>query len=305
MLFALVLTLRIAGPSMPLDDDLAVDRVRIGRHLAQVEADLRAVDVSHLPAALRLARADNLDRLHRYRLAGEFPRNSGHPGERVPYFIDDDGILCAVGHLVVESGFADVARDIADSENNTRLLAMTHPALPAWIAASGLTAEECARIQPAYCDCGVEYAPVCGVDGNSYFNACLAEQCAGVEIAHEGLCAGEDTTTGWPAPGTSGDDGSSGSGSTGSSGSTGEVMTTGGAMTTGVTSGEAPDPGTSSGDASSTGSGDASSSGSSGGVAHPPEDGEQARASGCRVAGSDAASLCALLLLGLRRRVRR
>lgn len=104
-------------------DPRELDRARVQRHLAAVEAELRARDASHLPPALQLERRRNLDRLHAYRVAGEFPRNSDYPGERVPYFIDDDGVVCAVGHLVAESGFGAVAQEIHTTENNNRLIA--------------------------------------------------------------------------------------------------------------------------------------------------------------------------------------
>ncbi|WAS95184.1 Kazal-type serine protease inhibitor family protein [Nannocystis punicea] len=193
------------------------DRIRIQQHLETVETELRARDTSHLPPALQAERARNLDRLHTYQMAGLFPRNPEFIGERVPFFIDEDGVACAVGHLVIESGFADVAGEIAARENNARLLDMTHPALSGWIAQSGLTAEECARIQPTYCGCGDEYAPVCGVDGQTYGNACYAETCANVAIAHEGACKAEESTSDWPDAGTStGPGDSTGSDSTGS-----------------------------------------------------------------------------------------
>lgn len=283
----------------------AADRARIQRHLGAVEADLRAADTDHLPPALQQARRVNLDRLHAYRLAGEFPRNSEHPGERVPYFIDDDGVLCAVGHLVAESGFADVAREIADSENNARLLTMRHPALPAWIAASGLTADECARIQPTYCQCRDEYAPVCGVDGMTYQNACYAETCAGVEIAYEGVCKGEDTTTTWPAPGTTGDGtgGSSGAGTgdtgsdgTGSDDSTAGSATTGSATTGPATTGTTGGPGTTGATADS----DADSGSDGGSSQEKPKD----EGCGCRSPAGENGLLLALLALIPRRRRR-
>ena len=263
---------RLACPAEPIGQREA-DRARIQRHLAAVEAELRARDVAHLPEELRSARLLNLDRLRAYRLAGEFPGNDDFPGERVPFFIDDAGVVCAVGHLVVASGHADVARQIQQTENNARLLDMVHPALPGWIAASGLTEEECARIQPNYCGCENEYSPVCGVDGHSYANACYAETCAGVAIAHEGVCAGQ-ATTGWPSAGETG-----GQESTGTGASTGADTSSGGSTGADTSSGGAT---TSEPDASSdTGSAPA---------------GEE-NCSGCRSAGPATGTLAPLLLL--------
>jgi MYXO-CTERM domain-containing protein len=258
--------------SPPTLDEIEADRARIQRHLAQVEADLRAAPTDHLTPALKAERARNLDRLRAYRLAGEFPHNTDFTGQRIPYFIDADDRACAVGHLVIESGQTELAARVRTGENNALLGDMQTEGLLDWVAGSGLTAQECARIQPAYCNCPEDEAPVCGSDGMTYLNECYATTCAGVDVAHEGACEGEPTT-GFPPPGTGGDD-DGGSSTATASGSSGGGDDKGG---------------------SSEGGGDDKSDDDDGGNDDSSDD-----AKGCRVAGESATSgWLALALLGL------
>lgn len=45
-------------------------------------------------------------------------------------------------------------------------------------------------VEPSDCVCTEIFAPVCGVDGRTYGNACIAE-CRKVEVASEGECGSE------------------------------------------------------------------------------------------------------------------
>jgi hypothetical protein len=129
--------------------DAAPEVLRIQTHLAFVEALLRSVDTRHWPDALREKRAQQLDRLRDYREAGVFPRNTEFAGRR-PIFIDAEGRLCAVGYLIAQDAGLDLARAVDAEYHAGYVLDMDAEAVQAWIAQSGLTAEECAMIQPAY-----------------------------------------------------------------------------------------------------------------------------------------------------------
>jgi hypothetical protein len=262
------------------------DRARIRRHLANVEMQLRSRDVSNLPAGLQQARAKNIEALHVYAARGEFPRNPDFLGERRPYFIDHAGTACAVGHLMIESGAALVAEEIRRRENNALVADITARATLDWAARSGLTVEELALIQPTYCGCEDEYAPVCGVDGTTYANACVATMCGDVEIAHEGVCEAA-TGSPWPEPTTS--DTTETSGNAGSSSDTTTHASTGATATEGDATAEASEGASTSGNAS----GDTSSTDAATTTAEPKS---------CNVAPPGHGAMALLWLVLLRRR---
>jgi hypothetical protein len=123
---------------------------RIRKHLAQVESDLRANPPEGLSPGQSEARSRRLDDLHAYWLRGEFPYNPDYPDSLVPYFIDARGVACAVGQLVIASGHREFAEEIARTRNHAYIREIEDPRLAAWAMASGLTLEECGRIQPSY-----------------------------------------------------------------------------------------------------------------------------------------------------------
>jgi len=140
---------RAPGPDTP-------ERKRLRTHLAYVEAHLRARPRPSLTPTQRARRHALLDSLRAYRRAGRFPRNTEVPG-RSPVFIDEQGQLCAAGHLIAVSAGRDLAERIDAQYHLADVRDMDLPAIDEWAEAHGFTRRELAMIQPWYG--GVRPAP--------------------------------------------------------------------------------------------------------------------------------------------------
>lgn len=125
------------------------ERERIRSHLELVETLLRGQPP---PTDPRLAseRARNLDALHTYWQRGNYPQNTVVPGARNPIFIDERGVACAAGALIIASGHEALARRISQTMNEKFLDEMHDAELAAWVAKSGLSLGELRLIQPSY-----------------------------------------------------------------------------------------------------------------------------------------------------------
>jgi hypothetical protein len=154
-----------AGPAVAPNDGSPVSPAepfevrevrRIRGHFDSVLVELAGRDVSGLTQAQRLGRADLVATLSAYRDRGAFPRNYDFPGRSVPYFVDrKTGILCAVAHLLESTGRRDIVDRVAAIDNNVWVPELANDsAFTGWLAASGLTLEEAARIQVPYDDGG-------------------------------------------------------------------------------------------------------------------------------------------------------
>ncbi|MCF0069436.1 hypothetical protein LZD49_03075 [Dyadobacter sp. CY261] len=131
-------------PDADTDDDL-----RIATHLEYVENALRKREMSELSVELRSKRMQLLDLLHEYWSAGIFPKNYEQKG-RKPCFIDQDGIICAVGYLIEQTAGRAAAENINSRYKYATIFEMNDKNVDNWIAQSGLSKEECAMIQPTY-----------------------------------------------------------------------------------------------------------------------------------------------------------
>jgi hypothetical protein len=141
-------TTEVAVPASSFAQARETRRVRA--HLRRVERALRRQPIPQLSPGLRMARGQHLDTLRSYWKQGRFARNFDRPGEQAPCFIDRGGHVCAVAHLLIESGQAPLAAQVAATANNAYIAEIHAPAFDDWVAGSGLTKEELARIQPSY-----------------------------------------------------------------------------------------------------------------------------------------------------------
>jgi hypothetical protein len=145
--FRLGVSLRSVAPKEA--DEVA----RIQAHILAAEQVAGHRDLSKLTPSARQARLRLLRELRAYRERGVFPQNRDFPGRRVPYFIDADGVRCAMAHLIEISGGTELVRHVTRTRNNAYVRElMDEPGFVAWLDRNGLTVEEAARIQPEYDD---------------------------------------------------------------------------------------------------------------------------------------------------------
>ncbi|TVR80849.1 MAG: T9SS C-terminal target domain-containing protein [Chitinophagaceae bacterium] len=124
------------------------DIERIQKHLELVEHHLRETNHSYSDAGLQ-KRNELLDVLNEYRKDGIFPINTFH-NERIPYFIDIYGTACAVGYLMIESGYKTLAEKIQEEGNYRYIREIDYPEVGEWAENHGFTLSELAWIQPSY-----------------------------------------------------------------------------------------------------------------------------------------------------------
>ena len=139
--------------------ELSSDVPLIQMHLMLVERFLRETTSQSLSPEQKENRLMCLDILHTYCLNGVFPKNLYH-SVRTPYFIDDFGTACAVGQLVISSGYAHLARKISSENNYAYIEDMNYPELLTWADKFGFTLRELEWIQPSY-GC---FNPGCGAN---------------------------------------------------------------------------------------------------------------------------------------------
>ncbi len=125
------------------------DEERIQLHLKLVESILNKRSSDHLTVQQFANRKKNLESLVEYWNDGQFPINTRH-SHRQPYFIDDYGTACAVGHLLLTSGEEQLAHHISDVQNYAYIHEMNYAELDKWAVENGFTKDELAWIQPGY-----------------------------------------------------------------------------------------------------------------------------------------------------------
>lgn len=122
---------------------------RIAKHLHLVAAHLRSTSPEGLSAEAASKRASLLNDLDDYADRGVFPQNHVLP-YRNPIFIDPHGTACAVGQLMIESGYRDLAESISAEMDRAYVRDMQRADVLEWATQHGFTEDELAWIQPGY-----------------------------------------------------------------------------------------------------------------------------------------------------------
>ncbi len=125
------------------------DKQYIQSHLELVLGILKSADVLHLNEKQLTMRTHLMAVLSDYRLQGVFPINY-YRSERIPVFIDEHNTHCAVGYLMKESGYGNLARTISTTDNYIWVKDLKDEQVIEWQQLSGFSLEELKLIQGAY-----------------------------------------------------------------------------------------------------------------------------------------------------------
>ena len=148
---------------------------RIADHLFRVASALENREICDLSKEQLANRQQALALLRAYAKTGKFPINAHHD-ERTPYFVDELGTHCAVGHLMQETGASATVEAIRTKTNYGYVLEelSVYPEVGDWGTANGFTNEELAWIQPTYLSLAFsarEFGNNLGVTGGSVYTA--------------------------------------------------------------------------------------------------------------------------------------
>jgi hypothetical protein len=160
----------------------------ISMHLQLVEKTLRGRSVSHLNAQQQANRTLLLNKLNGYWKAKQFPIND-YLTYKSPVFIDRFGTHCAVGYLMQQSGYENLAREIDGKQKFAFVHDIKVDGVGAWAQEQGFTIDELAWIQPGYWVTNTASDLLSGVNGQ--VNAIIVDQ-GGMSI----YVAGEFNTAG-------------------------------------------------------------------------------------------------------------
>lgn len=125
------------------------DTERIAYHLRTVVELLSAQTTTHLNSVQLEKRKQTIQILAGYADRKVFPTNHYH-AVRQPYFIDNYDVHCAVGYLVKETGYPEISKEIARTQNYAYVKEIKSEALLQWANEYGFSVQELALIQPGY-----------------------------------------------------------------------------------------------------------------------------------------------------------
>ncbi len=118
-------------------------------HLSCVVPILKSNPTDALSANQMSTRLHLIELLDGYREAKLFPLNH-YRTERIPVFIDEHGTHCAVGYLMMKSGYEELAQRISRTDNYVWVKDIKDEEALVWQQESGFTMEELKLIQGAY-----------------------------------------------------------------------------------------------------------------------------------------------------------